>query len=54
VALLKYGVAVDGRDGDGRTALMRAVVMGNKEVVEKLIAHGADLKVLENALYIKS
>ncbi|MGD9539154.1 MAG: ankyrin repeat domain-containing protein [Alphaproteobacteria bacterium] len=40
--LLERGAAVDGTDPIGRTALMRAAVHGWLDIVEVLLAHGAD------------
>ena len=39
---------IDGRDDDGRTALMYAVMQGHTEVIEPLLHHGANLSILDN------
>ena len=39
---------IDGRDDDGRTALMYAVMQGHTEVIEPLLHHGANLTILDN------
>ena len=43
--LLDAGVDVDSRRGDGATALHVAAFDGNAEVVEELLARGADLSL---------
>jgi hypothetical protein len=45
--LVERGAALDARDGMGRTPLMWAAQMGHREVVELLLAHGADANVVE-------
>ena len=40
--LLSHGCNIDSRDGGGDTALMRAATLGNTEVVEYLLAQGAN------------
>jgi len=55
--LEQYGVSsINGRRQDGWTALMRAVVVPDKEAVALLVASGADLEAKDNdqrtALYI--
>lgn len=42
--IIKSGVPVDMRDGQGRTALMVAAAFGNVSAAEALIAHGADIQ----------
>ncbi len=49
-ALLDAGVDVDSRRGDGTTALHQAAFEGNVELVEELLARGADLS-LRDAVY---
>ena len=49
-ALLDAGVDVDSRRSDGTTALHQAAFEGNAELVEELLARGADLS-LRDALY---
>ena len=49
-ALLDAGVDVDSRRGDGTTALHQAAFEGNAELVEELLARGADLS-LRDAVY---
>ena len=44
-ALLDAGVGVDSRRSDGTTALHHAAFEGNAEVVEELLARGADLSL---------
>ncbi len=44
-ALLDAGVDVDSRRSDGTTALHQAAFKGNAEVVEELLARGADLSL---------
>ena len=44
-ALLDAGVDVDSRRGDGATALHLAAFDGNAELVEELLARGADLSL---------
>ena len=46
--LLDAGVDVDSRRGDGATALHLAAFDGNAEVVEELLARGADLSLRDN------
>jgi ankyrin repeat protein len=43
VALLKEYVAVNGKDADGRTPLMKAAEKGDEAAVRDLLAKGADL-----------
>lgn len=54
--LLKYGVDMNAMNKNGQTALMRAVIAGNNEVVEYLLNQGADISVQddsgENALIL--
>ncbi len=38
-----FPVDVDRRDADGSTPLMKAVLTGNRDFAEVLIAHGADV-----------
>ena len=49
-ALLDAGVHVDSRRSDGTTALHQAAFEGNAELVEELLARGADLS-LRDAVY---
>ncbi len=49
-ALLDAGVDVDSRRSDGTTALHQAAFEGNAELVEELLARGADLN-LRDAVY---
>ena len=49
-ALLAAGVDVDSRRSDGTTALHQAAFEGNAELVEELLARGADLS-LRDAVY---
>ena len=49
-ALLDAGVDVDSRRSDGTTALHQAAFEGNAELVEELLARGADLS-LRDAVY---
>lgn len=41
--LLSAEALIDAGDDDGRTALTHAVIGGHLDVVQELIAHGADL-----------
>ncbi len=43
-AMLDRGVAVDATDDNGDTALIRAAIMGDAELVSLLLAHHADAK----------
>jgi uncharacterized protein len=45
--LLERGANVNGRDGAGCTALMRAVAEGNRDRVELLLAAGADVNMVD-------
>jgi ankyrin repeat protein len=45
--LVEHGAVVDARDAMGRTPLMWAAQMGRGDVVQLLLAHGADPNVVE-------
>lgn len=47
-AQIKAGADVNYQNGDGRTALMRASKRDNKDVVQLLIDHGADVNAVDN------
>jgi ankyrin repeat protein len=40
--LLKKGVAINDKDGFGRTALIAATIAGQLDAAKALLAHGAD------------
>ena len=42
-SLLREGVAIDSKDHEGNTALMRSAAQGHASVVSHLLAHGADV-----------
>ena len=44
-----FPVDVDRRDADGSTPFMKAVLTGNRDFAEVLIAHGADVNARDNA-----
>jgi ankyrin repeat protein len=46
--LLAEGFDPDARDGDGRTALMRAVSADKSDLVDLLIKNGADIDAQDN------
>jgi ankyrin repeat protein/outer membrane protein assembly factor BamB len=46
--LVGEGVDVDSRDGEGRTALMNAVLSGRGEIVVRLLHHGADVDLRDS------
>jgi len=46
--LLEAGARVDARDGDGLTALAYAVICDRGDVVDLLVAHGADADIPDN------
>ena len=46
-ALLDAGADVDRRAPDGATALMKAVLWGDLETIDLLLAHGADVHALD-------
>ena len=46
--LLLRGARIDDKDDRGRTALMIAAELGHDEVVDALIGHGADVRLVDN------
>ena len=43
--VISFGVDVNGRDQEGLTPLLRAVMHGNAEVLRLLLEHGADVSI---------
>lgn len=48
-ALVSGGCEIDGRDGNGKTALHHAVQLERSELVHHLVEHGARSEALDNA-----
>lgn len=47
---LHRGVVVDARDTSGMTALLKAAAHGHRDIVQLLLAHGADPEVRDSTL----